>query len=206
MANNKPLAKHGISNVKYAERIGENSYDATINDFLYTTNIGLTTIFSTQDVYADNKLLLRIPSDQGYDGQLGSTAPDPDFEVASGMQIKLDDGTTAAIKQTGFKRMALYYEISIETEGGTKVIKVWLLNATFAKANETNATDTAQVTLNDVVYPFTVYGEDVMSTATEKYRDENGVGATALRVVSMPGETEYADFEKSVPKPMKASA
>ena len=202
----KALAKHGVSNAKYVERTGDNKYGTEIKDFPRVTNIGLTTKLSTQDVYADNQLILRIPTDQGEDGQLGSTSVDTDFELATGMVTALDDGTIAVVKQTGFKRMALYYEVTLETDDGAKVMKVWALNATFNKPNETNATDTNQATLNNVVYPFTVYGEDVMAaaTGTEKYKDVNGIGRNALRIISMPGDSNYANFEKTVPKPVKA--
>jgi len=204
----KPLAKHGVSGVKYVERTGDNAYGTDIEKFLYTETISLTTIFSQQDVYADNRLLLRIPNDQGFDGQLGSTAPDRDFEIAAGMKLKLDDGTVATVKQKILKRMALYYEVLIEDEDGTKVMKVWLLNVTFAKPAETNATDTASITLNSVVYPLTVYGERVMAddTGEKEYRDENGLGRTALHIVSMPDDANYETFEESVPIPIKAMA
>ena len=84
MSNTQAAGYHGAANGKYVA-VGETS--STPVSIPYITAVSLAPILSSTDQYANNRLVLQIPKDNGYDGELGTTAPDPGLEKACGYML-----------------------------------------------------------------------------------------------------------------------
>lgn len=188
---------HGVDNLQYAVR-GETP---EIKSMRYARNISLNPVLENADQYANNKLILQIPRDNGYEGELGTTAPDPDFDAALGYTMEGAAGHMR-VGAVRYKRVDLYYEVTFESEANTRVRKVWLLNCQVGKPAETAATDTSSFEFGNHVYPIRVYGDTALTDAETIYRDEGGNKRVVTMVYADPGDDGYDDFDKSVPQPI----
>ncbi|MHC1694618.1 MAG: hypothetical protein AB9835_04935 [Eubacteriales bacterium] len=165
-------------------------------------------MFSKQDVYASNQLILSVPNDQGYDSTLGVTGQDIDFEVAIGHAMLLNGGY-ASIEVKDLRRFDMYYEYVLHPDGGyAYVVKVWLLNiAVTGKPAWQHDTDTESLTIAPYQYSMKHYG-DVIKAATGDaiFTDANGFSYKAFIMRSIPTDTGYATFEAAVPVPKVPAA
>lgn len=193
------LGYHGVDSAKYKKRAD----GATVTNMPYIKNISLDRQINITPQYANNRLLCNITSDNGYTGNLGTTAQDADFETELGMIVRLHDGSQATVNRVGSPRMDYYYEFNqVSEEGVTQVAKVWLLNVEFREPSQNHATDTDSKDFGEYIYPFTVYGDRLLdSDGKTDYVDDNGNKLTCYRIISLPGDTGYDSFESAVPTP-----
>lgn len=200
----KAAGYHGVQNMKFSAKEGE-SYGSQLLELRYAKNINPTAILEAVEQYADNRLLFKVPNDTGYEGEIGTTAPDPELEKAAGYALEGTNGLIGA-SVVKYLRGAVYYEFIENDENGTpSVVKVWLFNVEIGKGSATHATDTKSVEFGEYKYPFTVYGDTLMdSKGTSPWLDDNGMGRKAFMYTSRPGDDGYADFDKTVPAPKVA--
>lgn len=201
----KAAGYHGIQNMQFAPAT-ETGYAATPLKLLYAKNLNPTALLEAVEQYGDNRLIFRIPSDTGYEGQIGTTGADPELEKAIGYSIESDNGLITT-DVTQYLRGALYYEfIERDEHGAASVVKVWLFNAEIGKGSASHATNTRSLEFGEYTYPFTVYGDTLMDAAgTAPFRDAKGMGRKAFMYTARPDDEEYDNFDKAVPTPKVAS-
>ena len=201
---NKAAGYHGIQNMKFAQK-SDSGYSTQLTDLLYAKSLNPSALLEAVEQYADNRLLFRIPSDTGYEGEIGTTAPDMEFEKLAGFA---QEGANGLIRMSlaSYVRGALYYEFIERDEAGLgSAVKVWLYNVEIGKGSETYTTDASSVEFGSYAYPFRAYGDDLMDQeGTTKYLDDKGLGRKAFMYMSRPGDTGYDTFGASVPVPKAA--
>lgn len=196
---------HGVQRMAFVPKVGdEYPMDGRLA-VEHAKNLSLTPVLSAVEQYADNQLLFRVPKDDGYEGEIGSTAPDYELEKALGCAM---EGVGGLIRTNlaYYQRGALYYEF-LETDktGRNSVAKVWLYNVELGKGAESLSTDTTSIEFGEYKYPIRVYGDRVMDSAgTSPYLDERGLGRLTAMKLCRPDDVGYADFEKAVPVPKVA--
>lgn len=203
----KAAAYHGVQNMRFAPRTGE-AYatgDAVL-PLLYAKSINPSALLEAQEQYADNRLLFRVPSDKGYEGEIGTTAPDPELDKAAGFALE-GAGGLIATNQVSYPKGALYYEfIERDADGQASVAKVWLYNVEIGKGSGTHSTDTNTVEFGTYSYPFRVYGDTLMAAdGAAAYQDAKGLGRTAMMYTCRPGDEGFDTFGDSVPAPKVAA-
>lgn len=201
----KAAGYHGVQNMHFAPR-EEADYADALLAMEYAKNINPSSLLEAVEQYADNRLLFKIPNDNGYDGEIGTVAPDPELEKAAGYALEGANGLIG-VSVVKYIRGALYYEfIETDENGVSSVVKVWLFNTEIGKGSSTHSTDTKSVEFGEYKYPFTVYGDKLMnSTGDKEYLDENGMGRKAFMYTARPGDAGYATFGDSVPVPKLAA-
>lgn len=200
----KAVAYHGVQNMAFAARKA-GVYEAPFK-LPYAQSINPTALLEAAEQYADNRLLCRVPNDKGYEGEVGTTAPDPNLEMAAGYMLQGASGLITG-NVVNYMRGALYYEYIEQDEDNTQsAVKVWMFNVEIGKGSETHTTDKASIEFGAYSYPFRTYGESVMSVDGDtEYLDERGMGRTAYLYTARPGDAGYADFGKTVPVPKVAA-
>lgn len=181
---------HGVENVKFAKR--ENgTYSADILLVLYAKSIKLTPKVSSTPVEADNKTLFKIPSDTGLEGELKTTAPDPELDKVVGFSIEGSSGLID-VNMTSFAKGALYFEfIGYDKDGASSRVKVWLFNVELGKGEKTYNTKKGSVELGDYAYTVSVNGDPFMSAdGTTIYYDARGMDHLAFQYASYPGDAD----------------
>ena len=194
--------------MKFAPKKADGTYDnENIIDMMYAQSVNPSAVLEDAEQYADDRLVCRIPSDQGYDVSVGTTSQDPAIEEAAGFLVPGANGAITTDVSSYF-RGALYYEFTAHGEDGRAVkVKTWMLNTELGKGSETHATDKKSLEFGAYEYPGHCYGDPLMSADGEtRYVDENGMERTAYIYRAVPGDEGYADFEKSVPVPKVAAA
>lgn len=206
-ARTKAAGYHGVQNMKFVPKVDGTYTIAKKLDVLYAKNLSLTVKLEAKEQYGDNRLLFRVPKDDGYEGEIGSTAPDYEMEKTLGMALEGADGLIRT-SMAYYTRGALYYEFSETDETGRdSVTKVWLYNVELGKGSENLTGDTNSVEFGEYKYPIRVYGDKVMNNdGTEEYRDERGVGRTTCMMVCRAGDAGYGTFGDSVPALKVAAA
>ena len=201
---NKSVAYHGIENVRFAPK-RKGTYATELIPLPYAQSLGLTAKAEAAELYADNRLVCRVPSDTGYEGELGGTSPSPELEKAAGFAIEGASGLITT-NIANYLRGALYYEHQETDEDGVNhTVKTWVLNVEVGKGSKNHATDQAGVQFGSYAYPFRSYGDTLMAAdGTSEWLDENGVGRKAFFYSAWPEDTDYADFGKTVPVPKVA--
>ena len=201
---NKAAGYHGIQNMKFAQK-SDSGYSTQLTDLLYAKSLNPSALLEAVEQYADNRLLFRIPSDTGYEGEIGTTAPDMEFEKLAGFA---QEGANGLIRMSlaSYVRGALYYEFIERDEAGLgSAVKVWLYNVEIGKGSETHATDEATVSFGDYSYPLHVYGDPTMThTGDAEYIDANGLKPLTMLYSAWPDDTQYATFGDAVPVPKMA--
>ena len=196
----QPAAYHGIRLLKYAVRESADT-KGTVTVMPYAKSISFEPQVESEQIYANDRSILAAVADQGYTGEIGTTATDPKFEEALGHTMTISGGT-ADLKINGYKRVDIYYEFSNKTEDGIDyVVKVWALNAEVSKATKTHETDENTPKIGEYQYPITVYGDKLKTSEGEDYRDENGNEKYVTRIMSYPDDEGYDTFGDTVPTP-----
>lgn len=205
-ARTKAAGYHGVQNMAFAARTGD-AYASSVTKLLYAKNINPTSLLEAVEQHADNRLLFRVPNDKGYEGEIGTTAPDVEFEKQAGYAM---EGANGVIKTNlaFYARGALYYEfLETDKDGVPSVAKVWLLNVEIGKGSENHSTDAGSIEFGEYKYPFRAYGDPLKNTeGTSDYLDARGLGRTAYMIVCRPGDTGYATFGATVPVPKVAAS
>jgi len=166
----------------------------------YAKSMALNPLFNKQPLYADDRLILEVPSDTGFEGTLGMTSADPNYESALGFAMELVGGGIAQVDAVGLRRHCLYFEATGAKEDGTvHQIKTWVLEVTTAKSGKNYATTGESVEFGTHEVPVRVYGAELLDAAGEKYTDENGNERRVFIVSSKPGDENYATFGDAVP-------
>lgn len=200
----KAAGYHGVENMKFAPKKA-GTYETPFA-MPYAQSISLNAQVSATEQYADNRLLCRVPSDTGYDGEVGTTGQDPELEKTAGFAL---EGTTGLITGniTSYMRGALYYEhLETDEDGVNTKVKTWLLGVEIGKGSRTHTTDRASAEFGSYAYPIRVYGEKLMDNAgTAEYLDERGVGKLACIYSAWPEDADYATFGSAVPTPKVAA-
>ncbi len=193
----KPAAYHGIQGVRIALKATD-GYAAPV-EMEYARHLNLNKQLTVTDRYADNRKILAVPSDKGYDGEMATTAQDIDLEKSLGYLIEGDEGLMD-VSVTYFPRLAIYYEVTLNYEDApAETVKVWLLNAEVRKGNIANQTDEENLNLGDYVYPIMVYGDSVLNAEGEEWRDTKGNKKRCFLVYAFPGDPNYEGFEDQAP-------
>lgn len=206
MTRTKSGGYHGVQNVVFVPKSGETyPVDGKI-PMLFAQNLALNPVLEATEQYGDNVLLFRVPRDDGYEGELGSVAPDYELEKAAGYAMEGADGLIRT-NMPYYTRGALYYEFKeTDTTGRDSVTKVWLYNVELGKGSESYATDTKSLTFGEYKYPLRAYGDKVMNAeGTKEYLDERGLGRVAAMKVCRPEDAKYATFGDAVPVPKVAA-
>lgn len=202
----KAAGYHGIQNMKFAPKEAE-GYASTLLDMKYAQSINPSALLEAAEQYADNRLVCRIPNDTGYEGEIGTTAADPEVEKAAGFAL---EGATGLITTNivSYLRGALYYEyLENDEDGKQSVVKVWMFNVELGKGAATHTTDKNSLEFGSYTYPFRAYGDTLMDAeGTGEYLDERGVGRKAYLYTCRYDDEGYADFGKTVPVPKVAAA
>lgn len=201
----KAAGYHGVQNLKFAKKT-DATYAAPVA-MLYAKNINPTAMLEATEQYADSRLLFRIPNDTGYEGEIGTTGPDLEFEKSAGYSIEGANGLIGA-NVTAYQRGAIYYEFTEnDANGVASTVKVWLFNAEIGKGSPTHVSDAKSVEFGEYKYPFTVYGDTLMdSTGAKAYTDAKGVGRMAFMYTARHDDNAYATFGDTVPVPKVAAA
>lgn len=194
---------HGADNAKYKLSGSE----GTVTAMPYLKSVSLNRQINSTSQYANNREIIKISTDNGYTGNLGTTARDTELEKALGMIMPLSGGT-GVVSRTGGKRLeGFYYEYKETDDDGDKVIKVWLLNVELTEPSLNNSTDTDSVEFGEYVYPITVYGTRIKDSAgTADYVDERGNKLDCFMVISAPEDEGYDTFDATVPVPKAPTA
>jgi len=204
----KFAAYHGVRNMKFAPKKADGTYDSeNIIELLYAQSINPSAVLEDAEQFADDRMVCRIPSDQGYDLTVGTTSQDPALEEAAGFLIA---GAAGAVTTdvTSYLRGALYYEFTAHGEDGRAVrVKTWMFNTELGKGSETHATDKKSLEFGAYEYPGHCYGDPLMAAdGTTRYVDDNGMERTAYMVRAVPGDEGYDTFGAAVPLPKVAAA
>lgn len=197
--NEQSVAYHGIKNAKYAIR--ENGVPgSTVVPFKFAKSVSFDPSVEQSPIYFNNVKVMNVINDQGYTGAFGTSAQDRAFEEALGLIMSVENGT-ADININTLKKFDMYYEYVENTDSDLQyIVKVWALNIETSKPSKAHTTDTNSLALGEYSYPITVYGDKIKkSTGDEIYRDKNGNEITATRVICLPCDEGYDDFDKSVP-------
>ncbi len=104
----KAAGYHGVQNMKFAPK-KSGTYDTALLDMKYAQSINPSALLEAAEQYADNRLVCRVPSDTGYEGEVGTTAPDPELEKAAGFALEGANGLITT-NIASYLRGALYYE------------------------------------------------------------------------------------------------
>ena len=207
MNNNAPIGYHGIENVKFAP-FAAGTYAADFIALSNAKNLGFTSSLEDTELYADNRLLARLPNDKGYTVEFGTTAQLPELERAAGYAIDGANGTIGA-NVVEYMAGAIYYEFTeVGEDKRSYKVKVWAFNAEIGKGAPTHNTDEKSIAFGEYKYPATIYGDPLMnSTGDKPFIDERGMGRLAFLYTARPGDEGYDAFGDAVPTPkVKASA
>ena len=201
---NNSVGFHGVEGVKYCPRVNGQK-GTTMIDVPFAQSIALNTVLSNTDRHADNRLVLQIPSDDGYEGTFGASARNDDLEKALGY---MNETATGLLKTNVpyYSRGDFFYTFKAEFENApAQVYKVWLLNVQCGKTAENASTDTNSITFGAYEYPLRVYGDDAVTSSGEAYLDSNGFRRVVTMMVSRPGDDGYDTFGNQVPSPVMAA-
>ena len=201
----KAAGYHGVQNMKFAPK-KSGTYDTALLDMKYAQSINPSALLEAAEQYADNRLVCRVPSDTGYEGEVGTTAPDPELEKAAGFALEGANGLITT-NIASYLRGALYYEfLELDEDGKQSVVKCWMFNVEIGKGCATYTTAKGSVEFGAYSYPFRAYGDPLKdSEGTDDYKDERGVGRTAYLYTCRPDDTGYATFGDTVPVPKVAA-
>lgn len=187
---------YGISNCKYAL-----TREAVPAPLPFAQSLALNALLDTTPLFADNKKILEVPVDKGYDGTVGFTYLDESYEEALGYAINIDGGGRAMLDVVSLPKHFFYFEtVGVHEDGGSVVIKCWILNMSTTKGGKNYTTKGDNLDFGSHEMPITVYGDELKKPDGSEYRDpKTGFARKVFWVTSKPGDADYEDFEKKVP-------
>lgn len=190
----------GLKSCKYAFPATGGTWGAPVS-LPYAQSLSLSTKINTATLDADDRRVIEVPSDNGYDGTLGLSNLDQDYEAALGYSIVLDNGTVAQLDAVALKKHCLYFETTGANEdNSTFLLKTWLVNVSTSKAGKNYTTKGDNVEFGKHEVPISIYGTPLIDAVTgEEFVDENGMTRMVYMVSSVPGDAGYATFGDAVP-------
>lgn len=204
--NGKTLVRFNIKNAKYAIPDGNGSYGSPVS-IGYSDSIALEADYAEKVIYGDGRKIVTIPNDKGKTGTLGLLTIDEAYEIVMGRRMKTVNGT-AEIKQRKSVEHALYFETDYMDEDGVmRTAKTIVYGVTTGRPSETFNQTTDDINNNTVSYSLSIKGIPVKnSNGTEDYKDENGNVVYAWQETSVPSDTGYTDFGKTITAPKVPSS
>ncbi len=191
----------GVKNVKYALKDNSGVYGLP-KDLAFAHEIALEPTFSTNRIYGDGRVIAEVVSDQGKTGTLIVVQIPHEYEKDMQQKRAMSDKSVADITQLDTIEHAIYYEVNKLENGVNQTIKAWLLNVTSGKPAETFTQSQAEPTLNNIEIPLTILGDYAKGATNEEiYVDVDGNKLRVTKLVSKPGDDNYATFQNSVPTP-----
>lgn len=188
-----------VFNGKYAVKDGD-TY-GTPKDFKYLKSVPLNAQVGQEPIYADGRRIMTVYADDGYTGDIGTTAPDRVLESEIGHTVSAGTGVNMTADVVSSIPVAFYFEHNEKTESGIQyTVKNWLLNVQLGKASRTHSTNTGSPAIGEYAYPAIISGEKVKDSAgTANYADEYGNERTAYIISALPNAADYATFGSAVP-------
>lgn len=209
MSNKRQAGYFGLRNTKYAmeDETAPGGWLPPVS-VPFAKSLSLNTSISSSPLYGDDRKIVDVPVDKGYEGTVGLTTLDFDYEVALGYSVKLADGTRAQLDAVQLKKHCLYFETQGAREDNSIfTIKSWLLNITTAKAGKSYTTKGDNIDFGSHEMPIVVYGAPLVDSVTgENFVDEDGNERYVHILSSYPGDAGYATFGDAVPEPKYATA
>lgn len=196
----KTLVRFNIKNAKYAVKTAD-GYGAVV-PFGYSDSISLEADYSEKIIYGDGRKVAIIPNDRGKTGSLVLLAIDEAYEMAMKRRMKTMNGT-AEVKQLSAVEHAIYFETEyMEEDGSVMTAKTILYGVTSGRPSEAFNQTTDDVNNNNVSYPITIKGEEIMdSTGKNAYKDEDGNVLRAWQETVVPGDSGYDTFGTTISVP-----
>lgn len=188
-----------VFNGGYAVK-GESGYGTPV-DLKFLKAVPLNAQVGSEAIYANGYRITTVFADDGYTGDIGTTAPDRTLEAAIGHLIEAGTGVNMTADVVSSIPVAFYFEHNEKTESGIQyTVKSWLLNVQLGKASRTHSTNTNTPSIGEYAYPAIVSGEKVQNSAgTANYTDEYGNERTCYIISAFPNSTNYATFGSAVP-------
>lgn len=199
----KTLIKFNIKNAAYAILSGETFSNPV--SFGYSDSISLEADYSEKVIYGDGRKVYTIPNDKGKTGSLGLLTLDEAYELAMKRRIKTASGA-AEIKQLASVEHAIYFEFDyIDDDGSQKTGKTVVYGVTSGRASESFNQTTDDINNNNISYPLTIKGVPMRaSSGTGIYTDEKGNKIYVWQETSLPGDSGYEAFGKTITFPKAA--
>jgi len=197
--SNKTPGYFGLKGCKYAFPDAAGAWGQPVS-LPYAQSLSLSTKINTATLDADDRRVIEIPSDKGYDGTLGLSNLDQDYEIALGYSVVLDNGTVAQLDAVALEKHCLYFETMGAREGGAAFkIKTWLMNITTSKSGKNYTTKGDNVEFGKHEIPITIYGTPLRDQNGDEFVDEDGMTRVVYMVSSVPGDAGYATFGDAAP-------
>ena len=205
MANEKTLVRFNIKNAAYAVKSSDGSYEAPV-PFGYSDSISLEADYSEKVIYGDGRKVATIPNDKGKTGTLALLSLDEAYEIAMKRRMKTENGT-AEIKQLASVEHAIYFETDFMDENQVqKTAKTIIYGVTSGRPSETFNQTTDDINNNNISYPLNIKGVPLMaSTGNTQYTDSSGNTIQIWQETSIPGDSNYANFGKTITAPKATS-
>jgi hypothetical protein len=198
--NGKTLVRFNIKNAAYALKSAD-GYAAKV-PFGFSDSIALEADYAEKIIYGDGRKVLTIPNDKGKTGTLTLLALDEAYEIAMKRRMKSANGT-AEIKQLAAIEHAIYFEWDYYDENGAqKTGKTIVYGVTSGRPSETFNQSTDDINNNNVSYPLTIKGAAMMAASgSTPYTDTDGNAVYVWQETSVPGDTGYDNFGKTISAP-----
>lgn len=200
MAGEKTLVRFNIKNAAYALKTTD-GYDNPV-PFGYSDSIALEADYAEKVIYGDGRKVATIPNDKGKTGRLILLALSELYELAMKRRMKTANGT-AEIKQLASVEHAIYFETEYMNENQVlSTAKTVVYGVTSGRPSETFNQTTEDINNNNVEYPLTIKGVPLMDSAgTAAFKDEQGNEIWVWQETSLPEDTGYANFGKTITAP-----
>lgn len=197
--SNKQAAYFGIKNAKYAVKATGGTWGTPV-DMPFAQSLSLNPVVNEATVAADDRIVVRLNADNGYEGTFGLSYVSDDYLKALGYAMDTAAGV-AEVSSPVKKEQCIYFEhTGVYDDNTTFVIKTWLMNVKTAKAGKNFTTKGDNIEFGAYEMPVIVDGVPVMDAeGTAAYVDDNGNEVTAYLVRALPGDTNYATFGNTVP-------
>jgi len=197
----KKMVRFNVKNVKFAMVDEETGLYKTPEDLAYANSLSLEPDYSEQPIYMDGEKMDVLIDDKGKTGELSVMNKEPEYEIACGRLIEVEEGY-ADIQQDNSIQHAIYYEVNARRNGVTITLKSWLYNCVSGQAAESYQQNQDSRTINPFAYPLTIMGVNIKkSTGDEDYFDEKGNTKKVTRITAYPESPGYATFGDTVPIP-----
>lgn len=202
----KELVQFNIKNAKYALKT-DTGYSAPV-EFGYSDSIALEADYSEKKIYGDGKVVKTIPNDKGKTGSLGLLTLDNAYEIAMGRR-RVTAAGTAEIKQLSSVEHAIYFESEFMKDGDDAVYtaKTIVYGVTSGRPSQTYNQTTDDINNNNISYPLTIKGVPLMdASGTKPFVDEKGNTIYVWQETSIPEDSGYEDFGKTISMPKVSSS